>query len=282
MASDTLGSPLKSTGVGSGRLARAGTPLVSKTITASPIHRLTPRTRRYGNPPNHESDASLSDHEQPEQEADSEAETERLHLSPQKVRPKMTVQHPDPSLKSAAALPVDMSPSRQVVIRTDELAEDPAPSPTPRTNANKKRKREEVGSPSIRAASEESESRPTATHPPKKKVYASSSQKRVIDTDDDENSPQPNEEGDVHPLDAEANGTKATHNDAREDEEPNGNAESLQAIDGEGEPTEESTAPADEEQGDAGEMNQEDEGINKSRLFLLDLDVDGCFRKSRA
>jgi hypothetical protein len=169
MAPDAAGPSVKTASVNAGRLhgsQRSGTPFSSKSaITSSPIQtRSTPRSRRYGIPPDRDSDSSLSDVEP----ADSEAETERLHLSPQKQRPKMVVQHAD---NTATSIAVELTPKKE------NNAKDPADnalreeSPLARTPSNKKRKRDATRSPSVRAQREGSAENVTPPEPPKKKVH---------------------------------------------------------------------------------------------------------------
>lgn len=266
MAPDTLGSSVKPSGISTARVARAGTPLGVKptaSLASSPSHpRLTPRPRRYGLPPDKESNSSLSDNDQP----DSEAETERLHISPQKVRPKMLVQHSNSSTTTTIA--VDMSPSKQVIVPDSKLPDESPQSPTPRGTA-KKRKREENGSPSVRAVSEDPEERPAGGLPPKKKVHASKQLARPSDAAEtlEGTATQPNggvesaddmkPNGDNAPLEAIVEDVGTAENEqvpAALPDTPQGEVEDDQAE-------EAPRIPADEE---AGEVHHEDEGMDIS------------------
>lgn len=159
MAPDAAGPSATPVSVAVGKLESAK-------AAGSPTSRpnlLSSKSNRNGFQSDRESDSSLSDLG----EADSEAETERLHVSPQKPRPKIILKHPDTS-GAAIKMAVD---TQRATSHLQELPTDrhlDAPSPSPRS-PNKKRKRDTVDqSNSYIVAIEPNE--PSATPPSKRKI----------------------------------------------------------------------------------------------------------------
>lgn len=172
---------MKSAPVAAGRLEasfpRTNSPLSTKitstTLPSAPIQaRNTPQKRRAEFPPpaaDRDSDSSLSEYDG----ADSDAETERLHISPQKKRPGMMVQHTTKPVPLAFEL---SSSSSDDPARPADHVSDPKPaansSPvTPSRSQSRKRKRDE-SSPLQPPPAEDPPA--AALPPPKKKIHAPS------------------------------------------------------------------------------------------------------------
>jgi hypothetical protein len=142
------------------------------TSTALPI-RTTPQKRRFDFPPDRDSDSSLSEVEGP----DSEAETERLHISPQKQRPRTMLQHPGGNTASAItttmALEIPIAADNSSGYRDDTPDKSPlrSASSTPARNSIRKRKREEKESPILLPTSEGLETKPPIFPPPKRNLH---------------------------------------------------------------------------------------------------------------
>ncbi|CCX04428.1 Sds3-like-domain-containing protein [Pyronema domesticum] len=201
---------VKSATIAAGKLEsypRTGSPLptrlTSGTISSSPASaRTTPSKRRAEFPAlAGDSDSSLSEYDG--DVADSDAETERLHISPQKQRPGMTVQHTGSSTittTSAMAFEITVPTLRDATKQTeDTVDETPAKLSSPETptrSQTKKRKREE-GSPTPKTPVPEEDDETTpkqAAQPPKKKVFSPEAvvQKATIDTSEKEANTQEN------------------------------------------------------------------------------------------
>ncbi|KAI5789143.1 Sds3-like-domain-containing protein [Geopyxis carbonaria] len=168
MAPDAVVPQVKSTGASSARLQRSVTPLSSNgniSVAISPIQKKdTSRPRRYRIPSGRVSDTSLSD------QGDSEAETERLHITPQKQRPRMVVQHSN-TTTATTAMAVEKPCAKEIISdQSGEIFSDISRSPTLR-GLNKKRKRDDKESAICRAPSEHTEDKPAALSPPKKKHH---------------------------------------------------------------------------------------------------------------
>lgn len=128
-----------------------------------------PRRKHTSHASDRDSESSLSDIGE-----DSEAETERLHNSPQKQRPKLVVHNK--GIPSPAMIPFSIEfPVKEAVMNQGEDLDtgvaDSAPVTPTTSNSGKKRKRESNGSPCPRPV-EESKSRPS-TPPLKKKLQIS-------------------------------------------------------------------------------------------------------------
>lgn len=194
MAPDA-GPFVKSAPVAAGRLEasfpRTNSPLSTKitsaTLPSAPIQaRNTPQKRRAEFPPpaaDRDSDSSLSEYDG----ADSDAETERLHISPQKKRPGMMVQH----TTKPVPLAFELSSSSDDPARAADHVSEPKPaaansSPaTPSRSQSKKRKRDESSPLQPPPAEDPDGGKPAAVlPPPKKKIHAPSvpeSKKDAID-----------------------------------------------------------------------------------------------------
>ncbi|RPB17692.1 hypothetical protein P167DRAFT_531220, partial [Morchella conica CCBAS932] len=126
------------------------------------------RRKHNGHASDRDSESSLSDIGE-----DSEAETERLHNSPLKQRPKF-VQHRKDSTSTTQAIAIEMPVRKEVLLDqgdvfADDAADDSTPSTPTQSSPSKKRKRDFQESPIVRPT-EEPKTRPS-TPPPKKKVH---------------------------------------------------------------------------------------------------------------
>lgn len=126
------------------------------------------RRKHNGHASDRDSESSLSDIGE-----DSEAETERLHNSPQKQRPKLVVQHRKDSSSTTQTIATEMPARKDIMLDqedafADDIVGDSTPSTPTHSSPSKKRKRDTNESPIVRPT-EESKIRP-ATPPPKKKV----------------------------------------------------------------------------------------------------------------
>ncbi|KAL7270744.1 hypothetical protein RUND412_006533 [Rhizina undulata] len=114
-----------------------------------------------------ESESSLSDLGE-----DSEAETERLHNSPQKQRTKVMVQHTGNSSSATRTISLEASvgkePTKETELPVGDVPPESKPA-TPSSSPNKKRKRDD-NSPA-NSHIEFSKSKPV-TPPPKKKLHS--------------------------------------------------------------------------------------------------------------
>lgn len=160
--------PLVKPAASSVRLQRSITPLSSKiniTATTPAVQKKdTPRSRRYEVPSDRASDSGLSD------QGDSEAETERLHISPQKQRPRMVVQHSN-TTPGATTMAVEIPYIKEVISdQNDETIGHESRSPTVRS-VNKKRKRDDKEAIICRTPPEDTEDKPIALSPPKKRHH---------------------------------------------------------------------------------------------------------------
>lgn len=124
------------------------------------------RRKHNGHASDRESESSLSDIGE-----DSEAETERLHNSPQKQRPKLVVQHRKDSSSTTQTIAIEMPVRKDIMFdQEDVFTDDAGGDSTPvQSSPSKKRKRDTNELPIIRPI-EESKTRPV-TPPPKKKVH---------------------------------------------------------------------------------------------------------------
>lgn len=127
------------------------------------------RRKHNGHASDRDSESSLSDIGE-----DSEAETERLHNSPQKQRPKLVVQHRKDSSSTTQTIAIEMLARKDIMLdQEDAFAGDAAGDSTSSTPAqsspSKKRKRDTNELPISRPI-EELKTRPV-TPPPKKKVH---------------------------------------------------------------------------------------------------------------
>lgn len=127
------------------------------------------RRKHNGHASDRDSESSLSDIGE-----DSEAETERLHNSPQEQRPKLVVQHRKDSSSTTQTIAIEMPARKDVMLDQEDVFADGAAGdstpPTPaQSSPSKKRKRDTSELPTIRTM-EESKTRPV-TPPPKKKVH---------------------------------------------------------------------------------------------------------------
>jgi hypothetical protein len=180
MAPDAGGPSLKSAPI-AGRLdsshPRPLSPLPAKitsnTITSALSQaRTTPQKKQANFRPDRDSDSSLSEYEG----ADSDAETERLHISPQKQRPGMMVQHLGGStaMTKASSMAFDIpaeNPLKPSSETADEQKAGSAPG-TPTRSPSKKRKRDETTPTPRLVPTEDAEGKPVVLPPPKKKVLA--------------------------------------------------------------------------------------------------------------
>lgn len=124
------------------------------------------RRKHNGHASDRDSESSLSDIGE-----DSEAETERLHNSPQKQRPKLVVQHRKDSSSTTQTIAIEMPVRKDIMLdQEDVFTDDAGGDSTPvQSSPSKKRKRDANELPIIRPI-EESKTRPV-TPPPKKKVH---------------------------------------------------------------------------------------------------------------
>lgn len=148
------------------------------------------RRKHNGHASDRDSESSLSDIGE-----DSEAETERLHNSPQKQRPKLVVQHRKDSSSTTQTIAIEMPARKDIMLdQEDGLADDATGDSTPtQSSPSKKRKRDANELPIIRPI-EESKTRPV-TPPPKKKVHTpqvpennstNTIEKKELNVDEDE------------------------------------------------------------------------------------------------
>lgn len=127
------------------------------------------RRKHNGHASDRDSESSLSDIGE-----DSEAETERLHNSPQKQRPKLVVHSRKDSSSTTSAIAIEMPARKDVILDqedafADDVAGDSTPSTPTHSSPSKKRKREIIESPIVRPT-EEPKTRPV-TPPQKKKSH---------------------------------------------------------------------------------------------------------------
>ncbi|KAI5848990.1 Sds3-like-domain-containing protein [Tricharina praecox] len=194
MAPDAGGPSVKSATIAAGRLEssyqRTASPLSNKVaanavLSASAQTRTTPTKRRNDFQNDRDSDSSLSDFEV----ADSDAETERLHISPQKQRPGQMVQHTSSSVVTTETMAFEIPVAKEGIFRpatadtTDDHAVHSSPG-TPTRSASKKRKREEISpAPQLLPSEVTENSKSVQPHaPPKKKVYAPDTQQEALGT----------------------------------------------------------------------------------------------------
>jgi hypothetical protein len=228
---------------------------------ASCNDRTTSQKKGASLPPDRDSDSSLSEFEGP----DSEAETERLHISPQKQRPTMMVQHMGNSgvATSATTIPVEIPASRENHDRrhVEDIGDDHSAPETPTRSPSKKRKRPDRESPAPRLTSEDLEGKPAVLPPPKKKVHtpASNPEKHTQGQGDATTN------GDIRsPKNTSVTNGKGCHSPEEVGSSENGevaedNSESPQKDEvGDGK----SDDVAAEETGDAIEGPQDDEGLS--------------------
>lgn len=157
------------------------------------------RRKHNGHASDRDSESSLSDIGE-----DSEAETERLHNSPQKQRPKL-VQHRKDSSSTTQTIAIEMPVRKDVMLDqedafVDDIAGDSTPSTPTQSSPSKKRKRDTNESPSVRLM-EESKGRPV-TPPPKKKVHTpqASSENGNANVNTNEGKKSANADDDGYPV----------------------------------------------------------------------------------
>jgi len=194
MAPDAGGSSVKSATIAAGRLEssyqRTGSPLSNKVaanavLSAAAQTRTTPTKRRNDFQPDRDSDSSLSDFEG----ADSDAETERLHISPHKQRPGQMVQHTGSSVVTTETMVFDIPIAKEPILRpattdtADDYAAHSAPG-TPTRSASKKRKREEISpAPQLLPSDGVETTKTVQPHaPPKKKTFVSDIPQEALGT----------------------------------------------------------------------------------------------------
>ena len=216
-----------------------------------------------------DSDSSLSECEG--EPADSDAETERLHISPQKKRSGMMVQHTgSSSIVTSNPISFEVAVARDDLRRpisaqesAEERAGGSAPA-TPTRSLSKKRKREENsstprpnhGSPDAKAIQ--------SAHPPKKKVQALATD--AIESD------KKKKEAVAATVNGEAKSPKkaSAANGIERIESDNGDAsvgtDPGRDDDGDAENQDETPpAPAEEETGDCPDVSrEEDEGLSSN------------------
>jgi hypothetical protein len=202
--------------------------ITSNTITSALSQaRTTPQKKQPNFHPDRDSDSSLSDYEG----GDSDAETERLHISPQKQRPGMMVQLTGGSTITSKAPPMAVDiPAENPLKPSSEMADEhkagSAPG-TPTRSPSKKRKRDETTPTPRLVPTEDAEGKPVVLPPPKKKVLAAGNledKEAVEDMTDSSNSQE-------HPAANEAHSPKrAAVTNGTETLEESNNAEGTNSL----------------------------------------------------
>lgn len=270
MAPDAGGPSVKAATLAAGRLessfTRTGSPLLPTRLASGSVppatapSRTTPQKRRAELSADRDSDSSLSEFEG--ETADSDAETERLHISPQKQRPGMMVQHTtSSSTVTASPMAFEIAVARDDLHRSvtheaaDERAATSAPA-TPTRSPSKKRKRDEnsltpltlLGSP---------DEKPAAVPPPKKKLH----ERDAIESEKSKPKETPATNGDAQlPKKAQNGSDDCSRNDSDNGDSNNHNDADLARDDDPDAENHDETPPAPaEETGDRPDVSREDD-----------------------